>query len=502
MKIRSGLALAGLITLMLAQQSLAATPAEYEGFPELYRLQSGDLNGDGRSDLHLKYVAPVTPIPFDDLTIPITPPRPIADFVLLQNSSGGFTVSTVTTAQAATISSWPTVTAQLIPVDVNIDGYFDMLIRGVSGIAPGAQDVIVFAPSTSGAAPTSVRNWDTAFEQFVRDAIGWIENPQHYYDPGIYYACQPTLAWVRVTNSDVWGNVWYSWELQQVNACGNWFDPTGYSIPALNFLNQFVLSLVFGDIISGVDEAPMLSQLMRNVLGVPFMRGTLETGAQDWGMPPNLRLVVGGNPEVEAIKVLDRERLVALFTLFPKIKKTTFCQQSGPHYYNFTETVCPIAGNVGCSLDEVYFGEMVFHPAPGYWDQQKPIAQVEQGYAELNCNRTIPGACDPIRARGLPRGKGIFDGGPIEVVRYDFEYHHENKTKPGHIFHPGTVDRYAKPQTGGVGIAIQTIGNGQGACPSINYYGGLYLFRTLNKFIECHIAGKCGKKHDSNPTHE
>jgi hypothetical protein len=38
---------------------------------------------------------------------------------------------------------------------------------------------------------------------------------------------------------------------------------------------------------------------------------------------------------------------------------------------------------------------------------------------------------------------GLFNGGRIKIYRHDNQYRHQNVTEPGHLFHPGEIDRYA-----------------------------------------------------------
>ncbi len=136
------------------------------------------------------------------------------------------------------------------------------------------------------------------------------------------------------------------------------------------------------------------------------------------------------------------------------------------------------------------------HPATGYWQHShsSPFhSSPPPLYAELGCNRDIPGACDPLYAllgSGLGQHIGIFDGGPFDLTTDDANYHHTNTTRPGHVFDPGVIDRWARPAADG-GIEILTKGPGNGACPKLNELGGQYLFYTLDKFIQCHLAGGC-----------
>lgn len=476
-----------------------AAPPEYQGFPDRYVLRTGDLNGDGRTDMRLHFHPPVVTISLDDLTIPVVPPPPAADFVLQQNATGGFDlVTALTAAQRAVVASWPEVLASIIYGDINVDGYIDILIRDVAEIIPQAQDVIVFAGSTRGAPPAHVRSVDAAFKLFMRDVSGWIQNPQHYYDPGLVYACQPDLRWVLVPHYDSeFGEVWYTWELIVVDVCGYYLNPDGYSIPALNFLRQFVVSLSFGDLPTQVSDAVEVSQRLEDLFGIPIFRGTLETGQPDFGLPTELQpILTDADAPTVRDSFIDRYRLERLFNTLRKMFFEEFCVPPGTnHFYEMTYKVCS-AGIPGCTQSAVYFDELLFHPVTGYWDHKRPVLETPRpfpGYAELGCTHEIIGACDPIRMIGINiPGVGVLDGGPIVIWRFDSEFHHRNDTLVGHLFHLGSVDRWSEPAPGG-GIQTRTVGTGTGQCPTLNKYGGMYIFWTLDRFIECHLANGCAK---------
>lgn len=240
-----------------------------------------------------------------------------------------------------------------------------------------------------------------------------------------------------------------------------------------------------------VGEAPALSQILSGVLGVQIMRGVLENGGIDFGLPPTL--IDAMNDGIEEGLRNDALFSYILHRMFTEIVRTmrdefveNYCDPPGmtAHYYEQTALICD-STDVNCSAENVYFGEMLYHPVTGYWDRQDPISNGVDGQAEMSCTREILGACDPL---------GFLYGGPIKVFRYDSELHHKNVTKPGHLLHEGSVDRFAEPDGAG-GAIVRTIGTGTGACPVINYLGGKYLFWTLDRFLRCHFAGGCGKTH-------
>jgi hypothetical protein len=490
-----------LIAILGAASLLSIRPAvaaNYVGFGESYAVQVGDLNGDGLKDIHLVYRPHVALIGLDDMTIPIAGhASPVGDFVLQQTSSGGFTiVSNLSAAQKAAVATWPIVSGIKIQVhDYNVDGLADVLVSKVSSTIPGAQDVFVFAPKSEGAPPTVAKSWDmgkgTSLDWFVRDILGWLTNPQHYYDPGLYYSCQPALVWVPVQQTDAAGNTYIDFQLEQVTVCGNWLNPATYSIDALNFNWNFWAPLVYAALPPKVQQAINISQLFTKQFGISLMNGTLESGAQDFGLSTDLQAVLTSCQSVDSNQCyafFDGLRLMKLLLALRMMAVNGFCDLFDPpahHDYLLpasSEQVCGASSN-GCNPDHLYTGEMLVHPATGYWQRShsQPFKDGDQGYAEMGCNRDIPNACDPIY------GLGSF--GAISAYPTTPNYDHINATRPGHIFHPGWIERTVVPVSGG--LAIQTHGWGDGACPILNELAGPRIFRVLDQFIACHLAGGC-----------
>jgi hypothetical protein len=504
-----------LVALFFSVQTYAGDL--YQGFADRYSVHSGDLNGDGRVDLRVKYLPPVANINNGDLNVPIPLWNPVGDFVLQQDGTGRFSlVSNLTLDQLRAVASWNTVDVDLTLSDFNVDGYRDLLLTGVSAVIPGVQDVFVFAPELKGASPTNIRSWDNVLEIFLRDIIGYLTDPADYYDSGIYYACLPQLVWVQVQHPSPWGGgYWYTWELRQVDVCGNYLDTTNFSVPALKFLNDFVVMLDFssgtGGMIPGEPWESRLSNEFSEMFGVPLMRGVLESGAQDFGVTLGLLDVLLeceiNDWTVDCSKAFDWLRLMRFFlSTFREVALKAFCQEfdpPGPHSYTLTNQVC-LFGQAGCNVSNVYFGEMLDHPVTGYWTRKNdPFEHGELGYAELSCNDEVPGLCKALYTWGVDDmflGFGVddyanfvFDGGPIQVFRFDSLYKHQNKTVEGHLFHPGTVDRKSRQSSSG-GVEIFTSGQGNGVCPKLNEIGGKLVFQVLDSFIFCQLNNNC------NPT--
>ena len=477
-----------------------AHAGDFPGFDGRYLVRTGDFNGDGRTDIYLQHDPKIIPIMFDELMIPVPEKAAVADFVLQQTPSGGFSAVSVAPSQSSALKQWAKTEAiKLIFGDYNADGLFDVIVKDILNSIPGVNDVIIFGPDSPTSMPTYVRNVDQAFMLFGKDATGWNEDP-HYYDHGWYQACVQGWAWMPVaylTEEGYWAYT-YDWVL--VSYCGWLFDPTGYSLPALYYLNAAVQQTTDqGGVERGSEPAITISDVLRDLLGVEYMRGIFRTDD-----PP----VVGPKPyipegcenpqtgdEAEYCDNWYASRGLALMLRYIFIHGFD-CFDRGPqqHYYEVHAPVCNV-GMPRCNVYEVYQNESLDHPVVGYWDAKEPIWDIQQnrwtsaapnglGWAAMNCTDDIPGACDTMWVK---------DGGPIFFTVNPPLYTHRNTTMAGHIFDPGFIDRTVS-QRGGQ-VWIDTVGQGTGACPRTNEKGGTEIFNTLDSFIRCHLAGGCHIKH-------
>ena len=105
-----------LLGVVLAFVSTSAFAAGFDGY---FTARAGDLDGDGDTDVYMKWTPRVVMIDLDDLTVPIpVTRRQVPDFVLEQTSSGGFTIqAALSAAQVAVLNTWPVVSdvVKLVP---------------------------------------------------------------------------------------------------------------------------------------------------------------------------------------------------------------------------------------------------------------------------------------------------------------------------------------------------------------------------------------------------
>ena len=496
------------ITLMVLLIFCAAArtqAGEYMGFDPRYTPRTGDLNGDGRQDVYLDYNPKVIPVMMDDLVIPVPLRETLSDFVLLQNANGEFTKAPVSSSQRNILKQWLKQEAiELLYGDYNSDGILDVIIKKIASAIPGVRDVIAFGPDNKGDLPSFIRNADGTFMSFIKDVAGWNEDPENYYDAGWYWTCVPGYAWVQVVHWTAEGYPYYTVELMYVDVCGWAFNPTNYSIPAIQYLNAMFQPTEDGSIEAGSTNAQVIADILQNILGVPFGRGILNS--QQPGAPPGPRPYVPEacqNPgSTEDFQFCATHLLMRLLT---KIGREVVAEGfdcfddfgfDQSHHYELQNAVCTV-GAPRCTVAEVYQNESLVHPVVGYWDQMQPIYNVAQGrwnppaplgFAAMNCTTDVPEACDKL---------GMFEGGPIMFTVDPSVYWHRNDTLPGHVFHPGSINRSVFQS--GNQVKIYTIGEGRGNCPRTNEKSGTQIFITLDSFIKCHLAGKCHRTHPVGP---
>lgn len=433
---------------------VATSIAQGAGFDDRYTARTGDLNGDGRTDIYLRHNPRIVMIPIDDLLAPIPLPNDVGDFVLQQNASGGFDVtSSLSASQKSAVNQWAVQAAiSILRKDFNADNVIDVLLKGVGSVITNANDVMVFGSTTKGAPPIHARPVDAAIDQFLTDVNGWLEDP-YYFDSGVFIECQiiylPVLYYI--------GDGQYEIRYEPFLDCYYVFDPSGFSNAALNFLSNMLPAIENGEIIAQSPEASNVSQILQQLFGVPFFRNALTQG----GNPES-------SPECAATAdCVPVERYGRLMDILRELaKRMGRCTQGVPHHYALDTQICS-AGGANCSTQNVYH-EQLTHPAPGYLTNNVPVFDGQDGFAELG----IPGPFD--------------DGGEIFFIVRKPILWHQNVTKEAHLFYFGTVTR--QTHVDGSAIRISTVGDGTGDCKRFNEIVGTASFKMVDLFIKAEIA--------------
>ena len=213
--------------------------------------------------------------------------------ILSQKTMGQFTLVAPSETEVMTASAYPVASnVSLVLGDYNLDGFVDILLRGLSTAITGALDRIVYAPGgKTGGHPTALNAVDEDFTKFLTQTTSWIRD-NDYFDSNavtmpvastgitVLYHCQESET----------GNNYYAdypcpfhdtpiGEIHQpfVNVV-NVISYAHFNQDALAFSRQF--SLVDGrinpNVTLGSQQAKNLSQILKRVFGTQILNGQLE----------------------------------------------------------------------------------------------------------------------------------------------------------------------------------------------------------------------------------
>ncbi|HZF29544.1 MAG TPA: hypothetical protein VE907_10525 [Gammaproteobacteria bacterium] len=168
-------------------------PSEPLSTQLLYRYDTryGDGNGDGLLDLLVNRVAGGT-----------SGNGTVETVMLLQTGGGRFTSVVPSAAQAAVAASaWPPAAVQVVLDDFNVDGFVDVLIKGIGNTIGGALNQIVYAPGRAGAfQPLGTRAVDAGLKRFAANSREYFADSNYFaqnapigvsYGVVSYYTCFP-----------------------------------------------------------------------------------------------------------------------------------------------------------------------------------------------------------------------------------------------------------------------------------------------------------------------
>jgi hypothetical protein len=503
--------------LYLVLLVLASSAGAQNGFDEKNTVLVGDLNSDGLKDIYLKYTPQFALVGLDDLVVPIPTTRSrVAEFVLIQQANFQFTIqSSLTATQLGTARSWAQSAIEIILADLNIDFAGDAIIKNVASAIPGASDILLIGSATAGAAPVRVLYANNYYRAMVRDFVRGITNPA-YFDSGRRSTCVSYPAasvppvtdpgWFEGTKGEEEGSAYiggefdyryngYLWTIDFVTfvQCFDYIDTTLFNASAVDMIFYMAPYWENQGIQPQTNDANGLEALMEALFGGDFMRNVLSTGstADYESLAPIIDTSDINNPNDEAEVIGNIRTGLIIWRLIKKLGLSTYCDvagvdNQGNHFYSMIAPVCTV-GSPGCTEENVYNRESRMHPAPGYWGNKDPVTDGQKGWATLGCSRAA-GICDAFAVK---------DGGPIVFRVFGYSPgsggEHWNETLPGHLFHPGKIERTVFTQANKV--VIQTVGTGEGLCPKLNERQGKKLFILVDQFIECHLRGECRKQH-------
>ena len=232
-----------------------------------FQARKGDINGDSRMDLLI------------NRTCTATDGGVFQDVILQQTANGAFELVAPNTSQTTTSSGWPTASVDLVLGDVNLDGFVDVLVRGLASAigVTGALDQIVYAPGRTGGSPVILNAVDSSLTNFLTEVSSWTQNP-------MYFQQQTTTEKVQVFAerlscfvdegrrfciADFVLDVEYTRTV-----------PTNKSSEAREFAQQFdiVDGLINPNLILGSIRAQIIDEILKRIFGTQVLGGILTRG--------------------------------------------------------------------------------------------------------------------------------------------------------------------------------------------------------------------------------
>ena len=202
--------------------------------------------------------------------------------IVLQKNGNAFQLVAPSSATGPSPSSWPTTAAvDLVLNDINLDGFVDILVRGLDEAIAGALDQIVYAPGRTGGTRGALRAVDSTLTNFLSEVGSWTRNPA-YFDNAMESVSVVRYRLARVC----WEDEVVSENLERY--CG-WVRrpytitvtrPSNSSPEAREFAGQFsaMNGKINPDVTLGSQSARNLSGILEDMLGAEVLNGDLKTG--------------------------------------------------------------------------------------------------------------------------------------------------------------------------------------------------------------------------------
>ena len=191
----------------------------------------------------------------------------LGTFVLHQLADKSFTPLMLTPSQEATASTWPLVNVGVEVSDANIDGFVDVITRGIGNVIAGALDQIVFAPGAIlNYAPTGVSPITDQTHMFFRDLSNWEGDNNYFEENAIQYVQVWTVIEICPNGYDYQATCyWVPWFLGYAAQ----FDSSNYSEDAYSFADVWSRRVASGGIVGGTADATSISDIIRRIVGKP-----------------------------------------------------------------------------------------------------------------------------------------------------------------------------------------------------------------------------------------
>lgn len=216
-----------------------------------YDVFNGDYNQDGLTDLYLR-TKPRVLMLHGDITIPIARHRAHDNQLLIQTSSGSFSVqSNVTDSYVGYGSGWSSSLVEVSLHDFNLDAYPDFLVKNFLAEPSFSGTIDNHIVYSQGDEQSVIRELDGDVADFARELFGWLLDPFYFIVEAIdnyWYSLEGgdiVTGWFHIS----YINIFYSYDngLTFLDANDDPNDPNN----SPSFCDDYPLNCVF-DALRGV----------------------------------------------------------------------------------------------------------------------------------------------------------------------------------------------------------------------------------------------------------
>lgn len=208
---------------------IPAAPGYDEQEAYEYLVRQGDHDNDGRIDLFVQRESGGA-----------AGNGALESFFLVQGPALSFSATAGTAAERSMASSWSSLPLDMDRLDVNADGFLDLVVRDLSVLLPGADDQLVFASGELFApAPAGVRALDDGVRLFVANAMDYyLDND--YFRVNVPVETVTRIEWEYDCEIYWWGQYpewrcdWYPVVVEE-----EVMDTTGFSTAAIELWQRY-----------------------------------------------------------------------------------------------------------------------------------------------------------------------------------------------------------------------------------------------------------------------
>ena len=198
--------------------------------------------------------------------------------IVLRKSGNAFELVEPGSVAGTSPGSWSTTTAvDLVLNDINLDGFVDVLVRGLGSAITGAVDQIVYAPGRTGGSPTILTAVGSSLKNFLFEVGSWTQNPMFFQQQTEPYRVR---IYLYRKNCFIGESRRYCIATRIPVYENSGTVPTNKSPEAREFAKQFTTSNgeIIPDISFGSVRARAINEILERVFGTEVLVEILARG--------------------------------------------------------------------------------------------------------------------------------------------------------------------------------------------------------------------------------